>query len=63
MSLNKPFTQGLKPKLSYEELMNAVLEGPHIKAKKGANLYDNRYISDTFEMSKFRQMNFLDLEN
>ena len=62
MVLQYPFTEGLKPKLSYDQLMNTILDGGVIKAKKGTTLYDNRFFNDTFEMSKFRMMNLLDLE-
>ena len=44
MSLNIPFTSGLKPKLSYDQLMDAVLEGGLIKTIKGFTLYDNLFI-------------------
>ena len=62
MVLQYPFTEGLKPKLSYDQLMNTILDGGVIKAKKGTTLYDNRFFNDTFEMSQFRMMNLLDLE-
>ena len=62
MVLQYPFTEGLKPKLSYDQLMNTILDGGVIKTKKGTTLYDNRFFNDTFEMSQFRMMNLLDLE-
>ena len=50
MSLNIPFTSGLKPKLSYDQLMDAVLEGGLINAIKGSTLYDNIF----FRLRKIR---------
>ena len=62
MILQYPFTEGLEPKLSYDQLMNTILDGGVVKAKKGTTLYDNRCFNDTCEMSQFRMMNLLDLE-
>ncbi len=62
MVLQYPFTEGLKPKLSYEQLMNVILDGGVVKPIKGTTLYDSAFFNNTFEMSKFRMMNLLDLE-
>ncbi len=62
MSLNIPFTSGLKPKLTYDQLKDAILEGGLIKPIKGTTLYDSSFFNNSFEISNLRKMNFLDLE-
>ncbi len=44
MSLNIPFTSGLKPKLTYDQLKDAILEGGLIKPIKGTTLYDSSFL-------------------
>ena len=41
MVLQYPFTEGLKPKLSYDQLMNVILDGGVVKPIKGTTLYDS----------------------
>ena len=45
MVLQYPFTEGLKPKLSYDHLMNAIFDGGVDKPIKGSTLYDNRFFN------------------
>ena len=55
-------TTGLRVKPSYEQLMNKTLDDDIIKPKRPINLIDAEYITNSFEISNFKKMAFLDLE-